>query len=730
MAMCSEKRFPTLFAFSANPDLAEKENNNGTIPENYISGWKVYYDYLHSAFEHERICNIFITGDLGVGKSSLIRSFDKVYHEEEKKNFLYLSLGKYHSDAYRHISMDSEEVQLILSAEQEIDNQNDLPEQEKGEVQPIPSAEQKLDDQSDNDNSEDVLERRLLMQIYSYCHQKDLPASSFRMIQENRKIQGAIILYLITVVILLLISCFYSYVSEMIKKTFTFIYGQRINQFTGNRQEILDQYRNLLDDSSYDELELVLSFGLMILIFLGVCNLIIYCIPRFQLSSLKFQFDKFEAECEHNACEDYLDHHITEIVYCLETIAPKIKYTIVIEDLDRIGTKSCVEIFSRLREINNMLNIRLASKHQKMRFVYIVNDHIISNLQHSKFADYVLSVIPSLNHRTSLQIFTANIEKINKELNQKLNIDLKDFDDIIAVMAPYLTDYRMQFAVINEYSQLFRLYYETNPHCSYEQQTAKSILALSFYKNLFPDDYADIRKGKSRIFPDYNLEKIPNTVVRELFSSLRPWLNIGSLYYIGYPESKITDFILCAMNKDLERTLNEYERTNYAVYNAAPVNALKRYSADLLEKLEKFSEDSFNDDSTQIKDQIKNAVIMTQEEYNDVTHFVKDMFNAKIYILAVIKILSESYQQNKIDKDGIMSLYDSLGLNIEGNESVFYKCKLKQEQNLRTSLEGKNLSREEYEILCLGVGKGFYEKENFVVYVGEEHEEKMVLRNV
>lgn len=78
-----------------------------------------------------------------------------------------------------------------------------------------------------------------------------------------------------------------------------------------------------------------------------------------RLKNIAVKSDNTEINIERSACEDYLDLYATELIYCLEQIADKVDRTVVFEDMDRLNQKDCIEVFSRLREINYMLNQRL-----------------------------------------------------------------------------------------------------------------------------------------------------------------------------------------------------------------------------------------------------------------------------------------------------------------------------------------------------------------------------------
>ena len=76
--MSSMDKQNLIFQLSYDPDLKEKEEQ------------EIYYRYLNAAFEEPRIKNIGVVGSYGVGKSSLLHSYEK----REHKHFLYVTMGK------------------------------------------------------------------------------------------------------------------------------------------------------------------------------------------------------------------------------------------------------------------------------------------------------------------------------------------------------------------------------------------------------------------------------------------------------------------------------------------------------------------------------------------------------------------------------------------------------------------------------------------------------------
>ena len=107
-----------------------------------------------------------------------------------------------------------------------------------------------------------------------------------------------------------------------------------------------------------------------------------------------------------------MDLYATELIYCLEQIADKVDRTVVFEDMDRLNQKDCIEIFSRLREINYMLNQRLSGD-KYIRFIYVIKDEVLNELQHAKFFDYILPIVPGMNKRSFEDIFRENLRLWN-----------------------------------------------------------------------------------------------------------------------------------------------------------------------------------------------------------------------------------------------------------------------------------------------------------------------------
>ena len=237
-----------------------------------------------------------------------------------------------------------------------------------------------------------------------------------------------------------------------------------------------------------------------------------------------------------------------DLVYCLEQTAEKIGHTVVFEDMDRMKTDDVIEIFVRLKEINAMVNQRLPED-KYIRFVYVVKDEVLARMEHYKFFDYVLPVLPGINRVTSEHVFRENLKKINSLLKPASSIDelkkeLDDFEkpgkeNLVSLVAPYLLDYRLQYMILNDYRFFMELNL-VNRGINPGQHVAEQILALAIYKNVWPEYYDRISSGRTMLFfKEGEAEQKQPELAEILMDKRRNFLTYHSLCYLGYEKSHI-----------------------------------------------------------------------------------------------------------------------------------------------------------------------------------------------
>ena len=197
------------------------------------------------------------------------------------------------------------------------------------------------------------------------------------------------------------------------------------------------------------------------------------------LSSFKishFKFHNTEINVDETSKKSILNHHLDEIIYFFEATRYNV---VIIEDLDRFKQ---TEIFTKLREINLLLNSSKKTRDMHIVFIYAVKDDMFQNTDRSKFFDFIIPIIPIINASNSSEILLRK----NNENNYGLSTQL--IDDI----SLFISDMRLLFNIVNEF-HLYKLNLD-------DKLDVDVLLAIVVYKNLFPLDFTLLARGEGDLF--------------------------------------------------------------------------------------------------------------------------------------------------------------------------------------------------------------------------------------
>ncbi|MBR3817145.1 MAG: hypothetical protein IKJ27_10535 [Clostridia bacterium] len=398
------------------------------------ANFRVYQSYLNEAFKDSNIKNLALTGNFGVGKSSILYSYDiicssRFYKLKKRSKFLYISLSDF-------------------AKTEAVPNRNNK------------RVKNKL-------NEINSLEINLINQILARCKEKDIPESSCKKYKEKKHFSKFYSFIIGSIIAILLSLIFKKEFQTVLTEIFSIVEGKIT--------------------SIYAYLYLIFGLLVVILTFL-VSNKVIH---KLELRSINIKTSHADVDVGLNKYDTYIDCNKVEIVYVLSQIAKKINYTVVFEDMDRLDNKMCLEIFSKLREINFLVNIRLNNRRKSVRFVYVINDRLFDIENSTKFFDYILPILPSVNKFNSEKILRLSLEGVGI-----YNIN----HEFITKVSEVLYDYRKINSVINEY-QLFRdIKFNKNFSNNYYMDIDDcEILAFVIYKTLCPQDYFNLRSGESEL---------------------------------------------------------------------------------------------------------------------------------------------------------------------------------------------------------------------------------------
>ncbi|MDD2790915.1 MAG: hypothetical protein PHU40_09665 [Sulfurimonas sp.] len=176
--------------------------------------------------------------------------------------------------------------------------------------------------------------------------------------------------------------------------------------------------------------------------------------------------------------ESLLNRHLDEILYFFEQTTFNV---IVFQDLDRFGN---LDIFTKLRELNNFINNSEQMDGRDIKFIYAVKDEIFCNAnERTKFFDFVIPIIPYINATNSKDKL---LEFFQDEVSPNFLYDI----------SLYIADMRLLKNIYNEY----KIYTTTLD----EQLDKTELLAMIIYKNFEPQDFEKLHKHDGLVYNIFN----------------------------------------------------------------------------------------------------------------------------------------------------------------------------------------------------------------------------------
>jgi hypothetical protein len=454
----------------------------------------VYADNLKTAINDPDIFTIAVTGDTGIGKTSVIKSY---LNNNYKQKFASISLAEYNTE-YCTV---------------------------------------KNDNSGDSEKNKEIrqrLEKSMLRQILALCRRRDVRYSSLELVPEEANRIKAVMTGLLIAVYSLM------WIIELNSK--------RVSDYIHMLLKMHNADVSLYFMHMFFDALLVLITGF--LIFLVVKRIIL----RFRINEISAKFGSDIANVSTSAERNpvfSLEEYRMELIYIFEKIS--LEYNaIVFEDMDRIHDGTAIEILTYLREINTSVNKRIKrrfrSSHRKICFIFVINEDMVSKFDYHKYIDYGLSIIPTLSQENAMDSVDLLLKDLSPFMDNRLekwepycSILIKLFTDI-----PTLCDFRTIFQIKNDYNTFYKaLFYGNNatsrflPNCNYI-----NLLSFMIYKNLLPDDYSNIRRGKSILFPIKkfptckNMENTDISKKEKIYKTIAEFLKSSSVINNEYIKEK------------------------------------------------------------------------------------------------------------------------------------------------------------------------------------------------
>ena len=206
---------------------------------------------------------------------------------------------------------------------------------------------------------------------------------------------------------------------------------------------LINWFYSYISNNNFISLLSKLSFWITLILSTIFGGVLILMILRGLLKINKFTFHNLEIGKNKND-ESVLNNNIDELLHFFLYNKESI---VVFEDLDRLP--NAIEVFSKLKEINAILNSSIENK--TIQFIYVTGDSIFKNGEdRTKFFDIIIPIVP----------LVSNMNAKSYLLSKKIDI----FSDIeeanIKTVSKYIKDYRQASDIINEYRIYLNNYME------------------------------------------------------------------------------------------------------------------------------------------------------------------------------------------------------------------------------------------------------------------------------
>lgn len=534
---------------------------------------------------------------------------------------------------------------------------------------------------NDEKNDEKIIEASIVQQILYFEKKKKLKESSFNRIYFSKPYKKIAISSLI-------LAWLYSII---------YLFFEKINLKI-----------SLIEDSSISYAKQIFS----IIFIVGIFNIIYKSFNV--LKNIKFsKITQSSIEIVNEKTDKDLsvfNRNIEEIIYFFEKTSTNV---VIIEDIDRFNDEVAIKLFSKIRELSLLLK-QAKDISQPIKFIFSIKDELILN-QKTKFFDLIIPVIPIIDYKNSKNKFFDKLKEFIEADSLNRNF--------IAEVAAYIYDMRTVINICNE----FKIYYNILDNKKTTLDSEK-LFSIILYKNLFPGDFAQIQKRKSRL--------------HQVFFNKRNDVNIALNFELQKEFSELGEKIIrltADINGLIDFDINELRKIY--IYEAILFIGSK-YSDDSITKIEdinifdKLIMDDENfakiKNSTNLKftksygGSIKSGISFKEIEesinpylgYSKREQLLKDLHQNKLSKLKHEKLGVENIIKNNI-KLNLCDLYLKYPNEIEKFIDENYSIKL-------TNDESEVLNNVELVKYLL---KNNYLNEDFIEYISYFHEGSLTLND-
>ena len=410
--------------------------------------------------------------------------------------------------------------------------------------------------------------------------------------------------------------------------------------------------KNWFIDKSFNWIEVFIS----IITFLGFSFLSYKIIELFRNSKISRVSIQGEIELNNNEIEDksIFNQYLDEIIYFFQKTEHNI---LIIEDLDRFENTN---IFTKLREINILLNNSNLIK-KKVSFIYAISDDFFTDKRERvKFFEYIIPIIPFVNYYNAEE----QLKKLIKESGLEENIFSDDFISDITTFIDDI-DMRLLVNIFQEFLIYKNIVGKINPN-------NEQLFAIITYKNIAPEDFNKLGSKQGFLFSllndkDKYTKEFIEKIDKEISKKERDIERINNEYFESIEDLKKVYLF------HIFKKIRSFEGSDIQI-------ALKNFDSIIKDGIVKYNDDSYYNSResdypfnfSEIEKQVNSNLSyeerkeLIQNKQNDEVKRIKD----EIKKLQQQKKAIKNWSLKEIFKEEVVDINDYIPLRTEQEGSI------------------------------------------------------------
>lgn len=198
-----------------------------------------------------------------------------------------------------------------------------------------------------------------------------------------------------------------------------------------------------------------------------------------------FELNKNQAGKDgYESSDPIFNKYMDDVLYLLNNSGTDVY---VFEDIDRFNDS--IEIFEKIRELNNLANDCRSNRLKPLRFFYLVRENLFETPEDRvKFFDFIIPIIPFADPDGNYYELKSGLDKISLKVSDVFAYEISSF----------IPDSRTLIEIVNEAKHY-------NEHIFYDAEVPltedeiEQLLAVIVYKVVFPTDFSNFQRGKGYV---------------------------------------------------------------------------------------------------------------------------------------------------------------------------------------------------------------------------------------